>query len=187
MNGRRTILGDAIPDSTALLEAQIPGLRRFARVLLHADQERADDLVRECLQRALSRWPQRRRNGEDLRGWIYAILYSRFAGDQSRRRRYSRFNTSKEAVEAELPGGEGGPEPALGQRDLLRGFSKLPEDQRSVLFLIEVEDFSYAEASRILGVPIWTVMSRLSRGRERLRQHMSEIEPARTRSLLTIA
>ena len=61
----------------------------------------------------------------------------------------------------------------LAYRDLRRGFSNLPDDQRAVLLLISVEDFSYEEAARILRVPIGTVMSRLSRGRERLRQHMN--------------
>ena len=76
------------------------------------------------------------------------------------------------AEETELPGVDGGQDSALQLRDLLRAFSALPEEQRSVLLLIGVEDLSYEEAARILGVPIGTVMSRLSRGRERLRQKM---------------
>ncbi len=167
MNARRSFLGNTIPN----LEAHIPGLRRYARVLLHGDHERADDLVQDSLERALYRWHQRRRKGEDLRGWIYAILYSRFASDQRRRQRHSKHNSSNEVLAAGLPGIDGG-QAALRHRDLLRGFSELPEDQRSVLFLIGVEDFSYEEAARILGVPICTVMSRLSRGRERLRQYI---------------
>jgi RNA polymerase sigma-70 factor (ECF subfamily) len=58
-------------------------------------------------------------------------------------------------------------------RDLLRGFAQLPEEQQAVLFLTGVEDLSYEETARVLGVPIGTVMSRLSRGRERLRQYMN--------------
>jgi len=89
-------------------------------------------------------------------------------------------------VEAEQPCIDGGQERALGQRDLLRGFAELPEEQRSVLRLIGVEDFSYQETARILGLPIGTVMSRLSRGRERLRQYMNG-ERVRVRSALGIA
>ena len=76
-------------------------------------------------------------------------------------------------MKADQPGVDGGQEGALAQRDLLRGFAELPEEQRSVLLLVGVDDFSYKEAARILGVPIGTVMSRLSRGRERLRQYMN--------------
>ena len=78
-----------------------------------------------------------------------------------------------EILEREQPGVEGGQEEALAQRDLLRGFAELPEEQRAVLLLIAVEDFSYRETARVLGLPIGTVMSRLSRGRERLRQYVN--------------
>jgi RNA polymerase sigma-70 factor, ECF subfamily len=78
-----------------------------------------------------------------------------------------------EVAESELPGVEGGQVSALAHRDLLRAFAALPEEQRSVLVLIAVEDLSYEEAARVLGVPMGTVMSRLSRGRERLRHLMN--------------
>ena len=78
-----------------------------------------------------------------------------------------------EVAEAELPGVDGGQDAALAHRDLLRAFAALPEEQRSVLVLIAVEDLAYEEAARVLGVPIGTVMSRLSRGRERLRHFMN--------------
>ena len=74
--------------------------------------------------------------------------------------------------ETELPRVDGGQDSALKHRDLLRAFSALPEEQRAVLLLIAVEDLSYEEAARVLGVPIGTVMSRLSRGREKLRHRM---------------
>ena len=71
------------------------------------------------------------------------------------------------------PGVDGGQDWALALRDLLLAFAALPEEQRSVALLIGVEDPSYGEAARVLGVPIGTVMSRLSRGRERLRHHLN--------------
>src|SRR5438128_2502386 len=78
--------GEAMPDRAALIEAQIPGLRRFATALLRGDRGRADDLVQDTLERALSRWHLRRAGG-NLRGWLYAILYNRFLSDQQRLRR----------------------------------------------------------------------------------------------------
>jgi RNA polymerase sigma-70 factor (ECF subfamily) len=64
-------------DHTSLIEAHIPGLRRFACALLRGDRQNADDLVQDCLERALSSWHLRRAEG-NLRGWLYTILYNRF-------------------------------------------------------------------------------------------------------------
>jgi RNA polymerase sigma-70 factor, ECF subfamily len=170
--GSRSSDGDSMPDQAALIEPHIPGLRRFACTLLRGDRHSADDLVQDCLERALSRWHLRRAEG-NLRGWLYTILYNRFLSDQHRRRRRGVHDALLEVAEAELPGVEGGQVSALAHRDLLRGFAALPEEQRSVLVLIAVEDLSYEEAARVLGVPVGTVMSRLSRGRERLRHLMN--------------
>ena len=161
--------GDAMPDRAALIESQIPGLRRFASALLRGNREAADDLVQDTLVRALSRWHLRRNEG-NVRGWLFTILYNRFLTDQDRsRRRGLHDQLTKETL---VPGIVGGQDSALEHRDLLRAFSALAEEQRSVLFLIAVEDLSYEEAARVLGVPVGTIMSRLSRGRERLRHCM---------------
>jgi len=159
--------GEAMPDRAALIEAQIPGLRRFACALLRGDREGADDLVQDTLERALSHWNLRRNQG-NLKGWLYTILYNRFLSDQHRLRR--RHPHDALTQETELPGIDGGQHSVLEHRDLLRGFATLPKEQRAVLLLVGVEDLSYQEAARVLGVPIGTVMSRLSRGRERLRR-----------------
>src|SRR5439155_4270121 len=116
-----------------------------------------------------SRWHLRRIEGS-LRGWLYTILYNRFLTDQHRLKRRGPHGALTEVTE--LPGIDGGQDSRLEHRDLLRAFSALPDEQRSVLLLVTVEDLSYAEAARVLGVPVGTVMSRLSRGRERLRQQM---------------
>jgi RNA polymerase sigma-70 factor, ECF subfamily len=158
--------------SDSLIEAHIPGLRRFACALLRGYRQSADDLVQDCVERALTRWHLRRTKG-DLLGWLYTILYNRFLSERHRKRRRGVPDASLETAEAELPGIDGGQDRALEQRDLLRAFAALPEEQRSVLLLIGIEDLSYGEAARVLGVPIGTVMSRLSRGRERLRHHMN--------------
>jgi RNA polymerase sigma-70 factor (ECF subfamily) len=161
--------GEAMPDRAALIEEQIPGLRRFACALLRGNREAADDLVQDTLVRALSHWNLRRNKG-NLRGWLYTILYNRFLSDQHRVRRQGSHDPLTE--ETELRGIDGGQNSVLERRDLLRAFAALPGEQRAVLLLIGVEDLSYHEAARVLGVPIGTVMSRLWRGRERLRRYM---------------
>ena len=167
--GSRVSYGEAMPDRAALIEAHIPELRRFARVLLRGDREAADDLVQDTLERALARWHLWRAEG-NLRGWLYTILYNRFLTDQHRSRR--RGPHDELTADVELPGIDGGQNAALEHRDLLRAFSALPGEQRLVLLLIGIDDFSYDEAARVLGVPIGTAMSRLSRARERLRRDM---------------
>jgi len=167
--GGRLSNGEVMPDRTALIEAQIPGLRRFACALSRGDREAADDLVQDTLVRALSHW-NLRRNQDNLKGWLYTILYHRFLSNKDRMRR--RGPHAELTEEIELPGVDGGQHSVLEHRDLLRAFAALPEEQRAVLLLIGVEDLSYQDAARVLGVPIGTVMSRLSRGRERLRRAM---------------
>jgi len=167
--GSRVSYGGVMPDQAALIEAQIPGLRRFAYALLRGDRERADDLVQDTLERALASWHLRRTEG-NVRSWLYTILHNRFLSEQHRTKRRGLHDSLNDQID--VPGIDGGQDSALEHRDLIRGFSLLPEEQRSVLLLIAVEDLSYEEAARVLGVPIGTVMSRLSRGRERLRQLM---------------
>ena len=163
------------------LEVHIPGLRRFARGLVRGDRDRADDLVQDSLERALSHWHQRRSDGNP-RAWLYTILYNRFVTDQQYRlRRQASLNSLTAGLEEEAPLADGGQEGGLKRRDLLRGFAALPADQRAVLLLVAIDGFSYQEAARILGIPLGTVMSRLSRGRARLREFMDgdrvSIEP----------
>jgi RNA polymerase sigma-70 factor (ECF subfamily) len=164
--------GAATRDQASLIEAHIPGLRRFAFALLRGDRQGADDLVQDCLERAVSRWHLRRAEG-DVRGWLYTILYNRFLSEKNRQGRRGLPDALSEVAGAELPGLDGGQNWALEHRDLLRAFSALSEEQRSAVLLIGVEDLSYEQAARVLGVPVGTVMSRLLRGRERLRHHMN--------------
>ena len=166
-----------MPDHPAAqIEAHIPGLRRFARQLLRGDSERADDLVQDTLERALSRWHLRRNDG-DMHGWLYTILYHRFLSDLHRERRRNAHQGSTDMA-VHRPEVEGEQEAALVHRDLLRAFAGLPEEQRSVLFLVTVEDLSYGEAARVLGVPIGTVMSRLARARAHIKAAIEGERPA---------
>ena len=157
----------------AQLEPLIPGLRRYARGLVR-DADAADDLVQDTLERAISRWGQRR---GQARPWVYAILHNLAV---SRGRRLARrgphleLGDAPEAALAEAATQEG----ALRQADLLRAVADLPEEQRAVLLLVSVEGLGYAEASEVLGAPLGTVMSRLSRARDRLRRAMDADAPA---------
>lgn len=151
-------------DHESLITQQIPRLRRYARALT-GDRAAADDLVQDTLERALSRfhlW----RQGSDLRAWLFTIMHNVFVNQvRSRARRYHESLETEPAAEAVRA-----PEPDwIELRDIANALSRLPQEQRAVVLLVGLEQFTYDEAARVLGVPIGTVMSRLSRARERLR------------------
>jgi RNA polymerase sigma factor (sigma-70 family) len=160
-------------DMLRLIEPLIPPLRRYARALLR-DRSAADDLVQDCLERAVSHWHQRRAEG-DARTWMFTILHNlainRFRQTAARGR-----HVAIDAVEDAALQRPPAQEEVLTYRDVMQKVGELPEEQRSVLLLIGVEDLSYAEAARVLDVPVGTVMSRLSRAREALRRAMERAE-----------
>ncbi len=147
----------------------IPNLRRYARALV-GDRHGADDLVQDTLERAMRKFHLWRPG--DLRAWLFSIMHNVFV-NQLRARR---IDPAAE-IPDELPG-EPSAAWSAGVRDLERGLAVLSPEQREVVLMVSLEDMSYAEVSRALGIPIGTVMSRLSRGRERLRRHLDG-EPAR--------
>jgi RNA polymerase sigma factor (sigma-70 family) len=153
---------DALDEIASLLEPQIPSLRRYAWALLR-DDEAADDLVQDTLERAISRWHQRRSDG-NVRAWLFTIQRNLFLNGL-RQRRQRGVQVGVETLD-EFPAAEGAADGSAGLRDAL------PEEQRSVLLLVGVEDLSYEQAAQVLDVPIGTVMSRLSRAREKMRQFM---------------
>lgn len=152
----------------SLLEPQIPALRRYAWALLR-DHEAADDLVQDTLERAISRWGQRRQEG-DLRAWLFTIQRNLFLNGL-RQRKARGTQVSEEALNDVQAFGTN-PESHAGLRDVLTGLDALSEEQRSLLLLVGVEDLSYEQAAKVLGIPLGTVMSRLSRARARLREFM---------------
>jgi len=154
-----------VDEIARLIEPQIPALRRYAFALLR-DRESADDLVQDTLERAVAAWSGRHRDG-DVRAWLFKIERNLFLRLVQRRRRLGR-EIDSEALE-QLPDPSADPEANTGVRDILAGIAALPEEQRSVLLLVAVEGMSYADAAEVLGIPVGTVMSRLSRARERLR------------------
>jgi RNA polymerase sigma-70 factor (ECF subfamily) len=148
----------------ALIEPLIPGLRRYARAWLR-DASLADDLVQDCLERAVASWHGRR--GDAVRPWLYAILHNLLVDHG---RRVARRGTLVPIDAADVPALLVAPEQAAGieHGDLMRSLDALPPDQRAAILLVSVEDLSYSEAAAVLNVPIGTLMSRLSRGRDRL-------------------
>jgi RNA polymerase sigma factor (sigma-70 family) len=159
------------------IEACIPALRRYAIALLR-NREDADDLVHDCLVRALDKL-HTRRDEADVRAWLFAIMHNLFIS-QLRRAKARPASTSLDETHEATMSVRADQENSLSWRDLLRGLDQLPVDQRTIILLVSVEDLSYAEAARVLGIPVGTVMSRLARGRERLRQltEDGEIKPA---------
>ncbi|WP_341705658.1 sigma-70 family RNA polymerase sigma factor [Ferrovibrio sp.] len=161
------------------VEAEIPRLRRFALALAR-DRAAADDLVQDCLLRALAAWTTRR-SEESLRPWLFAILHnlwrSRLRRDLTRPDRFA-----LDAMDDE-PAASGGQWEALELRDLDAALALLPDAQRSLLLLVTVEGLSYEEAARVQDIPVGTVMSRLTRARERLRRLMDGQPPTGTAGL----
>jgi RNA polymerase sigma factor (sigma-70 family) len=151
-------------DPGALLEPLIPSLRRYAYALMR-DHDAADDLVQDTLERALSRWYLRRDDG-DVRAWLFTILRNLHV---SAHRTAKRRGPHVPIDDTPLPGMAASQDSLLEARDVLSALDQLPEEQKSLLLLVGVEDFSYDAAARILGLPIGTVMSRLSRARQKLR------------------
>ena len=143
----------------------IPRLRRYARALV-GDRARADDLVQDTLERALVKFHLWRR-GSDLRAWLFTVMHNV---------QVNQVRASRDHAMLDDDGDERAVAPTQGAaleiRDLERALALIPSEQREVLLLIALEDMSYAEVANALGIPIGTVMSRLSRVREKLRGMM---------------
>jgi RNA polymerase sigma-70 factor, ECF subfamily len=149
-----------------LIEQQIPRLRRYARVLTR-NPDRADDLVQDTLSRALDKqhlWQP----GTNLGAWLFTIMHNQNVNNVRRDVRES-IMVDIERVSTTLPATT---DPAASRKlvELDRALAQLPLDQRQVILLVGLEGMSYEEAAGILGIPVGTVRSRLSRGRDALRE-----------------
>ncbi len=150
----------------------IPRLRRYARALT-GDAAAADDLVQDALERALVKrklWQE----GTDLRAWLFTVMHNVFV-NQVRSAAANRSVPLDDAVYdmAQPPATD-----RLEIRDLDIALQALPDEQRTVVLLVGLEQMTYDEAAQVLEVPIGTVMSRLSRGRERLRRLLRGVPEA---------
>ena len=149
----------------ALIEAEIPRLRRYARYLTR-DVDRADDLVQEALTRAVAKmdsWQP----GTNLRAWLFVILRHVFISELRHRAREPRSDMVTDdhpslAVKSVQ-------DDRMSLVDLQRAFDQLSAEHREILLLVAIEGLPYEEAAAILGVPVGTVRSRLSRARMALR------------------
>jgi RNA polymerase sigma-70 factor (ECF subfamily) len=163
-------------DDSASLTACIPRLRRYARALL-GDRASADDLVQDTMERGWHKLSTWRRNG-DMRAWLFSIMHNLHV-DRLRQPGLATEALSDE-LHSSLSGSGPAPSDRLEIRDLQSALQMLPAEQREVLLLVALEELSYEEAAAVLNIPAGTVMSRLSRARERLRLLMLGQAPAST-------
>ena len=158
----------------AQLLTWLPRLRRYARALVN-NRDDADDLVQDTLERAWAKaslW----RGVADMRAWLFSIMHNLHV-DGVRRPKLHTVTMDDDTPEVPVA-------PTQGERlavlDLQAALDLLPVEQKEILLLVALEDMAYAEVAQALGIPIGTVMSRLSRGRERLRGLMQgRAEPVR--------
>lgn len=156
----------------ALLD-ELPRLRRYARMLV-GDPSYADDLVQDCLVRAIAnlhRW----QDGTNMRAWLFTILRNVLYNDLRRARR-SPFLDAGESLETVPVSAT--QESRMRVMDVDRAFARLAPAHKEVFLLIAVEGLDYEEAARILDVPVGTVKSRLSRARAELRSHIENDDDA---------
>ncbi|RQO37020.1 RNA polymerase subunit sigma-24 [Herminiimonas sp. KBW02] len=153
-------------DERDRLIACIPRLRRYARALL-GDRTGADDLVQDTMERGwkkLSSWQR----GSDMRAWLFGIMHNLHV-DQVRK---PSLPTEELDEDTPLPVSHHSVSDGLEMRDLDTALRSLPPEQREILLLVALEEMSYEEVAATLGLPLGTVMSRLSRARQKLRAQM---------------
>jgi RNA polymerase sigma-70 factor (ECF subfamily) len=156
-------------DPAAAVAQHIVALRRYARSLVRNSSE-ADDLVQECLARALARlrvWHEVR----DLRAYLFTILNNVHLDTLAHRKRSGNVVPIDEAV-ANLSC-RPNQVSRIEANELSEALERIPEEQRRVVLLVGIGGMKYHEIASMLGIPIGTVMSRLSRGRETLRRMLA--------------
>jgi RNA polymerase sigma-70 factor (ECF subfamily) len=151
------------------ITACVPALRRYAHALTR-NPDRADDLVQDCIERAIRKQGLWRPTGP-LQAWLFKMLLNLYRNDaRNQRRRGDQVPIDGLAMEPSVPA----PQPGrLALMELKRAIAQLPSDQREALLLVVLEGLSYNDAAEILGIPPGTLMSRLGRARAALRQATS--------------
>jgi RNA polymerase sigma-70 factor, ECF subfamily len=161
-------------DFASRVEAIIPRLRRYARALTR-NEVAADDLVQDCLVRGLAKqhlWKE----GTDLRAWLFNILHNQYVNQVRlavRQGELAHLSENHRSLSHAPAQGH-----SLELRDLDRALTQLPDEQRTVILMVGLEGMTYEAVAEVIGVPVGTVRSRLSRGREALR-HLMGIVPDR--------
>ena len=155
-------------------EAALPHLNDLYRtaIRLLADSTKADDVVQDVYLQAWKSF-DRFQVGTNCRAWLYKIL---FHVVHHHRRKWFNARIIKESEEIlDQMAASSAPIPEhLTDEEIMGALERVPQDFRAVVLLVDVDEFSYKEASGILNVPIGTVMSRLSRGRKLLREQLEE-------------
>ena len=157
-----------------LVEQEIPRLRRYARALTRS-ADRADDLVQETLLRAISKshlW----QTGTDIRAWLFTIMHNHYV-NMVRRAMRDEATVDIDQLSSALVAVTD-PTASSQLRELDQALARLPGEQREVILLVGLEGMSYDTAAKVLSVPVGTVRSRLSRGRDALRRIMGLPEKA---------
>ena len=165
----------AAPGRASQFEAEalphLNDLYRAAASILHSRTE-AEDAVQEAYLQALKSY-QRFTPGTNCRAWLFRILFHVIS--HQRRKWFSRFVYSeREELEQTAVYVEPVAE-QLTDDEMIQAFRKLPQQFSEVVMLADVQEFSYKEIQETLGIPIGTVMSRLSRGRQLLRAELAEV------------
>lgn len=160
-------------DKVQAVIAELPRLRRYAIALLR-DRTRADDLVQDTVERALTRlhlW----QTGTNMRSWLFTIMHNLHVNAV---RKLSNRQSEVPLDDIAPPAVPGNSQiDALRLRDAAAGLDQLPAEQREVVLLVALEGMTYKDVAAVTGSPIGTVMSRLARGREALRRHADGDDP----------
>ncbi len=161
------------------LIAQLPALRRYARALT-GNAALADDLVQDCIERGLRQW-EGLREVQRLGSWLRSILHNLYI-DELRRNRARGHEEEVTELADDLALSTPAQDGTMGI-DFVRAMASLSVEHRQVLLLVGLENKNYRDVADELGIPIGTVMSRLARGRERLRSALEGERPAQVRPL----
>lgn len=155
--------------------AALPHLNDLFRAARHVvgDAHQAEDLVQETYLQAWKSF-HRFEPGTNCRAWLFKILFHVISHHRRKWYKWSRSAADDETLEQTLPY-----EPPIPQQltdeEVLAAFEKIPAQYREVVLLSDVEEFSYKEIAETLGIPLGTVMSRLSRGRRLLREQLAGV------------
>lgn len=162
-----------MPDFLDEMTRSVPALRRYANALTH-NRDTADDLVQDCLERAIRKQALWRPEGP-LRPWLYRVLINVWRNNlRSRSQRPAQVPIDDVADQLFVPAAQTG---RVALAEMARAIEKLSAEHREALLLVVVEGLSYAEAAQVLEIPLGTLMSRLGRARASLARLTQEDQP----------
>lgn len=161
------------------IEESVPALRRYARALTR-NADRADDLVQDCLERAIRKQGLWKPTGS-LKGWLFRILLNLYRNElRTSRRRGEHVPVETMLVEPSIAPAQPG---RIALAEMAKAIETLGAEQREALLLVVLEGMSYGEAAEVIGIPIGTLMSRLGRARAALRTMTGSADEPRLRTV----